>query len=157
MRTKRGTPETLRCSASEVYRVSRSSKALQTASAKSMMRQRSLTNLHELSSEQAEIGRISPAAFTFGPGERRYRNVDVFSFWKSDSGRGDAPCGSDPRGGITAVADMCRQPQFGSQIRSLSQHTNAKCHKARLPRRRDARRNCNCRKMSDYGRLAPAC
>jgi hypothetical protein len=36
MRTKRGTPETLRWSASEVYGLSRSLKGLQTASAKSM-------------------------------------------------------------------------------------------------------------------------
>jgi len=45
MRTKRGTPETLRWPASEVYGVSRSSKGLQTASAKSMMRQRSQNQL----------------------------------------------------------------------------------------------------------------
>src|SRR5947209_5596966 len=41
MRTKCGTPERLRWPASEGYGVSRSSKGLQTASAKSMMRQRS--------------------------------------------------------------------------------------------------------------------
>src|SRR5258707_14439599 len=41
MRTKCGTPERLRWPASEGYGVSRSSNGLQTASAKSMMRQRS--------------------------------------------------------------------------------------------------------------------
>jgi len=41
MRTKRGTLETLRWPASEVYGVSGESKGLQTASAKSMMKQRS--------------------------------------------------------------------------------------------------------------------
>jgi hypothetical protein len=45
MRTKPGTQETLRWPASEVYGVSRSSKGVQTASAKSMMRQRSQNQL----------------------------------------------------------------------------------------------------------------
>src|SRR5882672_11842950 len=61
MRTKRGTAETLRWPASEVYLVSRSSKALQTASAKSMMRLRRQTNFRDWSPERAEIGRLCRA------------------------------------------------------------------------------------------------
>jgi len=47
MRTQRGTPETLRWQASEVYGVSRSSKGLQAASVKSMMRQSSQNQLSQ--------------------------------------------------------------------------------------------------------------